>query len=64
MVAAVNDYAFDVLGMPEMLLNNAEPNVGSHRLKEISGAVILGTRERDDVGGRFHEVLWLLRSEA
>ena len=63
-MAAVNDFAFDVLGMPHLMLNNAEPNTGSHRLKEISGAKIV--QINDDVpyvGGRFRQVRWRLTRE-
>ncbi len=63
-MAAVNDFAFEVLGMPHLTLNNAEPNQGSHRLKEISGAKIIAVN--DDVpyvGGRFRQVQWRLTRE-
>ena len=60
-VAAVNDFAFGEVGMAHLTLNNAEPNRGSHRLKEKSGAEIVEVS--DDVpyvGGRFREVRWRL----
>ena len=63
-MSAVNDFAFGVLGMPRLALNNAEPNTGSHRLKEISGAKII--QINDDVpyvGGRFRQVQWRLTRE-
>lgn len=63
-MAAVNDFAFDVLEMPHLTLNNAEPNKASHRLKEISGAKII--QVNDDVpyvGGRFRQVRWRLTRE-
>ena len=63
-MSAVNDFAFDVLGMPHLTLNNAEPNTGSHRLKEISGAKII--QINDDVlyvGGRFRQIQWRLTRE-
>ena len=63
-MSAVNDFAFDVLEMPHLMLNNAEPNTGSHRLKEISGAEIV--QINDDVpyvGGRFRQVQWRLTRE-
>jgi RimJ/RimL family protein N-acetyltransferase len=62
--AAVNDFAFDVLQMEELLLGNAEPNVASHRLKESAGAEIVSIGEEDYVGGRFREVRWRLTAEA
>ena len=63
-VAAVNDFAFDVLGMTELLLNNAQPNVASHRLKESCGAEILGIEDREYIGGTFPGVRWKLSAEA
>ena len=62
--AAVNDYAFDELGMEELLLNNAAPNIASHRLKESAGAELLGIGEREYVGGTFPDVRWRLTAEA
>lgn len=64
-VVAVTDFAFDVLERPFLLLNNSEPNLASHRLKEKSGAEILGYQ--DDVAyvsGRFRSVQWRLTPEA
>jgi RimJ/RimL family protein N-acetyltransferase len=63
-VTAVNDFAFDVLNMPEMILNNAEPNLASHRIKASSGAEIISVGEADFVGGRFRCVKWKLTPEA
>ena len=63
-VAAVNDFAFDGLGMAAMLLNNAEPNAASHRLKASSGAEILAVEDRPYVGGTFPGVRWRLTAEA
>jgi ribosomal-protein-alanine N-acetyltransferase len=60
-VCAVNDFAFDTLGLTHLNLNNAEPNLASNRLKEISGAKIVALN--DDVpyvGGKFRQVRWLL----
>jgi RimJ/RimL family protein N-acetyltransferase len=62
--AAVNDFAFDVLGMPYLLLNNAEPNAPSHRLKESAGAKIVGYHEKPFIGGTFRSVRWKLTPEA
>ena len=60
----VNDFAFDELGMTEMLLNNAAPNLASHRLKESAGAEIIGVQDTDYVGGTFPGVRWRLTDEA
>lgn len=63
-VAAVNDFAFGPLEMEALLLNNAEPNLASHRVKEISGAEIIGREERPFIGGTFTSVKWKLTAEA
>ncbi len=64
-VVAVNDFAFGTLGMPSLMLNNAEPNLPSHRIKEISGAVIVAMEDDTAfVGGRFRRVRWRLTCEA
>lgn len=63
-VAAVNDFAFDVVGMPKMRLGNAEPNRGSHLLKLRSGAILTGTNEDVPyVGGLFREEVWELTAD-
>lgn len=63
-VVAVNDFAFDVLGLPQLILNNAEPNVASHRLKEKSGAAIVEIREAVPfIGGTFRSIRWTLTRE-
>ena len=47
--------------MARLLLNNAEPNLASHRLKEISGARVIAVEEDVPfVGGRFRRVRWEL----
>lgn len=63
-VSVVNDFAFDRLEMTEMLLNNAEPNVASHRLKASTGAEILRIEDREYIGGTFPGVQWRLTAEA
>ncbi|MDR3687761.1 MAG: GNAT family N-acetyltransferase [Fimbriimonas sp.] len=64
-VAVVNDFAFEVLNLDALLLNNAEPNVASHRLKERSGAEILRIQEDEPfVSGRYPCVRWRLTREA
>jgi len=64
-VVAVNDFAFDQLGMDALLLNNAEPNIASHRLKEKSGATIINIEDNVPfVGGNFRSIRWRLTREA
>lgn len=63
-VFAVTDFAFDVLELPHLLLNNAEANVASHRLKEKAGAEILERKEDDFLSGRLPSIRWRLTREA
>jgi [ribosomal protein S5]-alanine N-acetyltransferase len=63
-VAAINDFAFDVLELERLILNNAEPNLGSHRLKEKAGATILEINENVSyIGGVFRQIRWTLTRE-
>lgn len=63
-VAAVNDFAFDIVGLDRLILNNAEGNIGSHRLKEKSGATILEINDGVPfVGGIFRQIRWTLTRE-
>ncbi|RYG27849.1 N-acetyltransferase [bacterium] len=57
---AVTDFAFDELGMDRLLLSNAEKNGASHRLKEISGAEVIGREEANFTGGPDISVKWRL----
>lgn len=57
---AVTDFAFGPVGMNSLSLNNALPNVASHRLKQKAGAEIVRLEERDYIGGRFTGVEWKL----
>ena len=65
-VAASQDYCFDVLRLPRLLLSNAEPNQGSARLKEKSGATLLGYDEAKYFagGGTYRSMKWELTAEA
>ena len=61
---AVTDFAFDKVGMRALKLSNAQPNTGSHRLKEAAGAEIVEIEEGGEfVSGRFPTVRWLLTVE-
>lgn len=62
--SAVNDFAFDRLGMTELRLGNAAPNLASHRLKASAGAEILSVEDTAYVGGTFPGVRWRLTAEA
>ena len=63
-VIAVNDFAFDVLKMPELILNNAIENVGSRRIKETSGAELIETYQHECVIGKVTSERWRLTAEA
>ncbi|HSI72052.1 MAG TPA: GNAT family N-acetyltransferase [Fimbriimonas sp.] len=63
-VAAVNDWAFDRLGMNEILVYNAVANVGSHQLKANSGGEVIGYGESDFVSGRLPAAKWRITADA
>jgi len=50
--------------MQFLLLYNARPNAGSHRIKEVSGAEIIGFDQRRYVSGTFENVRWKLTASA
>ncbi len=60
----VSHFAFDELEMEFLLLNNAEPNVASHRLKKSAGAEIIGIEPHGEfIGGIFPRVAWKLAKD-
>lgn len=59
----VTEYAFVTLGWPHLWLNNAEANLGSHRVKVKQGAREVARVPRDYVSGPGVAVIWLLTSE-
>jgi ribosomal-protein-alanine N-acetyltransferase len=62
---AVTDFAFDRLDMKLLKLNNARPNLASHRLKESAGATIVTIEDGGEyVAGDFPTVRWELTAEA
>lgn len=63
-VVAANDFYFGELGQTELRVGNAQPNRGSSRLKEKSGATLLEViPAKDYVGGTFPAENWLLTAE-
>ncbi len=60
---AVNDFAFGPLEMQELRLNNAAPNLASHRLKELAGAEIVAVTQDEYNSGRFDTIRWRLTAE-
>ncbi len=62
-VAVVNDFYFDELKQDSMRLGNAEPNRGSSRIKEKSGATLVEVKPGNYVGGTFPSEVWSLTAE-
>jgi RimJ/RimL family protein N-acetyltransferase len=63
-VAAVNDFAFETVGVETLRLGNAEPNVGSHQLKAKSGATLVEyVSDVLFIGGTFREEVWELTAD-
>jgi len=64
-VAAVNDYAFDTLGIDKFVIRTARGNAASSRVKEKTGAVLLRV---EPVSGHYHgdfseQEIWELSAE-
>jgi len=62
--AAVNDFAFDVLGMKQLILNSALENKASQRIKETSGAEIIEVSDQPYNAGTLPSARWRLTAEA
>jgi len=61
----INDHAFDDLGFDVLYFGNAVTNKGSHRIKEKTGAICIGTRPFKFVDPNVHEsVMWKLTKDA
>lgn len=60
----VTAYAFEDLGWPFLYLSNAEPNVGSHRVKEKQGAELIDVGTSAYVSGELPRMTWLLTRQA
>jgi ribosomal-protein-alanine N-acetyltransferase len=60
----VTEYAFVDLAWPYLWLQNAEPNTGSHRIKEKQGALLVDRVPGRWVGGEGMKVVWLLTRNA
>jgi RimJ/RimL family protein N-acetyltransferase len=60
----VTQYAFEDLAWPFLYLTNAEPNRGSHRVKEKQGAELIDVRPHPFMSGEYPRETWLLRREA
>lgn len=63
-VAPVTKYAFNKLGFEVLYFSNAVGNTASRRVKEKSGATLLGVRPASFVSPEFSEAeLWELKKE-
>ncbi len=63
-VAPITDYAFTKLGFEKLIFANAVGNIGSRRVKEKSGAKLIGTEPAKFVDPKFTEhELWELTKE-
>lgn len=63
-VVPVNDYAFDVLGFEKLIFSNAVGNLRSRRVKEKTGAKLIGTRPAGFVNPSYTEAeTWELSKE-
>ena len=60
---AATDYWFNVLGFPELRVSKAVQNISSRRISESSAMRIVGTEERDYVGGRLTTEIWAITAE-
>ena len=60
----VTHYAFDVLGWDRLYLTNAKNNIGSFKMKEKQGAVLIEEREKEFVNGTEIQQIWLLTKDA
>jgi ribosomal-protein-alanine N-acetyltransferase len=60
----VTQYAFEELEWPFLYLTNAEPNRGSHRVKEKQGAELVDCRPHPFMSGELLRETWILRREA
>jgi len=61
---AVTGYAFEVLGWPFLYVNNAQPNLGSHRVKEKQGAELIDVKPHAFMSGEYPRETWIIRREA
>lgn len=62
-VSAVNDFVFDVLEYDSFLAENAVSNIGSRRVKEKTGAVLIEKKERHFNFGSENAEIWAITKE-
>lgn len=62
-VSCLNDYVFDVLGREKITVQNYSDNIGSHRVKEKTGAVLIETKKTTWRGQDREIEIWELSAE-
>lgn len=62
-VIAVNDYWFDVLGMPVLRAPKAIANIASRRISQKTGMRVIAIVERNYVSGRLPAEIWEITAE-
>ncbi|MEM6811820.1 MAG: GNAT family N-acetyltransferase [Pseudomonadota bacterium] len=62
-IRAVNDFAFDVARMRSLRLDNYQDNIGSHRIKEKTGAKLIRTEIQKWRGEDRVMEIWELTAE-
>lgn len=62
-VTCLNDYVFDVLGRDKITVQNYSDNIGSHRVKEKTGAVLIDTKKSKWRGQDREIEIWELSAQ-
>ena len=62
-VEAVTDFWFGELGFAVLRAPKAVENIASRRISQKTGMRVVGTEERDYVGGRFLTEIWEITAE-
>lgn len=62
-VAAVNDFAFDVLGFETFTVENVFGNIGSRKVKQKTGARLVSNHKRHFVCGECDTEVWEVTKE-
>jgi ribosomal-protein-alanine N-acetyltransferase len=60
----VTEYAFVQLDWSYLWLRNAEPNAGSHRIKEKQGAELVDVKPHAYMSGELMRETWIIRRDA
>lgn len=63
-VSAVNDFIFDIAGKEKIIVCNVLGNEGSKRVKEKTGAKLIGIKEMKHHQGKQQTEIWELTAQA